>query len=57
MTTHAARPAGTPGNPVITRAARVLGLALVLLVLGAVFVGYLDPQLVLALANRAWSCL
>ena len=57
MTTHAPRPAGTPGNPVITRAARVLGLALVLLALGAVFVGYLDPQLVLALANQAWSCL
>jgi hypothetical protein len=57
MTTHAPRPAGTPGSPIATRAARVLGLALVLLALGAVFVGYLDPQLVLALANQAWSCL
>ena len=33
----------------------VIGLALALLI--AVFAAYLDPQLMLTLANQVWSCL
>lgn len=45
-------------NPVRSRsAARGAGVALALVLLGAVFAAYLDPQLVFALANRAWACL
>lgn len=51
MTTLHARPAGR------TRAARLAGAVLALAALAAVFTSYLDPQLVFALANRAWACL
>jgi len=39
------------------RTVRAAGIALALALLGAVFAAYLDPQLVFALANRAWACL
>jgi hypothetical protein len=51
MTTFDARPLRA------RRAARAVGAAAALALLGAVFAAYLDPQLVFALANRAWACL
>ena len=39
------------------RLPRAAWIGLALLALGAVFAAYLDPQLVFALANRAWACL
>ncbi|MFM7704824.1 MAG: hypothetical protein ACKO6D_07890 [Rubrivivax sp.] len=39
------------------RLARTARIGLALLALAAVFMAYLDPQLVFALANRAWACL
>jgi hypothetical protein len=51
MTSSAAAP------PRSRRAWRGAGIALAVALLGAVFAAYLDPQLVFALANRAWACL
>ena len=44
-------------TPRARRTARAAGAGLALVLLGAVFAAYLDPQLVFALANRAWACL
>ena len=59
MSTSAANPAANSApNPARSRrAARGAGIAIALVLLGAVFAAYLDPQLVFALANRAWACL
>ena len=43
--------------PTASRGARVVGIGLAVALLVAVFATYLDPQLVFALANRAWACL
>jgi hypothetical protein len=34
----------------------LIGWLLALLALGAVFAAYLDPHVVVDLANRVWSC-
>lgn len=36
---------------------RAFGIGLALALLIAVFAAYLDPQLMLTLANQVWSCL
>lgn len=36
--------------------AKALGTATALLVLGAVFLWYLNPHLAVDLANRVWAC-
>jgi hypothetical protein len=40
----------------MTRLQRGLGWSAALLALAAVFAAYLDPHLVVDLANRVWSC-
>ncbi len=46
----------TPDLPIRRRWLRPLAWALAALALGAVFTAYLDPHLMVDLANRAWAC-
>lgn len=39
------------------RLRRGIGLAAACVILGGVFLAYLDPHLAVDLANRVWSCL
>jgi len=43
-------------NPSAQRRWRWVAAALVALALGGVFLAYLNPHLVVELANRVWAC-